>query len=126
MADSVSAMLFVATFELIAGLGIVGLWTMLLVTRRVPEIQDQDRAIWFHLVAEYLLGLLLIASGSLLLVVGGEPWVRVLAGVAIGAMLYSTINSPGYYARDGEWGAVAGFGIITILGILAAAVLVVG
>ncbi len=119
-------MLFVATFELIAGLGIVGLWTMLLVTRRVPEIRDRDRAIWFHLAAEYLLGLLLIASGSLLLVVGGEPWVRVLAGVAIGAMLYSTINSPGYYARDGEWGAVAGFGVITVLGVVAAGLLVVG
>lgn len=38
-------MFYVAWFALILGLGIVGLWTMLIISRQVPEIEDRDRAI---------------------------------------------------------------------------------
>ena len=40
-------------------------------------------------------------------------------------MVYSTINSPGYYAREDQWGLVAGFGVITVLGIVAILLLIV-
>ncbi len=96
-------MLFVSVFELVAGFAIIGLWTILLATHQVPEIPANDRAIWFHLVAEYSLGAVLIVSG-LLLLLDVQVWMRVLVGTAAGAMVYSTINSSGYYARQGKWG----------------------
>ncbi len=98
--------------------------TILLVTHQVPEIPANDRAIWFHLAAEYTLGAILVVGG-LLLLFDDQVWMRVLAGTAAGGFVYSTINSPGYYARQGKWGAVAGFGLLTLLGIITVVLLLV-
>ncbi len=117
-------MLFVAVFELVAGFAIIGLWTILLATHEVPEIRAKDRAIWFHLAAEYSLGAVLVVSG-LLLLSDDQVWTRILAGIAAGGLVYSTINSPGYYARQGKWGAVAGFGVLTLLGVVTVVLLLV-
>ncbi|MGB5756485.1 MAG: hypothetical protein WBM50_06195 [Acidimicrobiales bacterium] len=117
---------FVAVVEVVVGVGILGMWTLLLAARRVPEIAEGDRAIWFHLAAESLLGVALVAGGSLLLVVGDEPWARVAAGVAAGAMVYSTVNSAGYYARYRNRRAIAGFAGLTVVGIALAVMLIVG
>lgn len=81
-------------------MGIVGLWTLLILSKRVPEIQDRDRAIWFHVAAEYVLSAALIAAGLLVLFVGDGTPIRVFAGTALGGVVYSTINSAGYYARS--------------------------
>lgn len=116
----------VAWFELIAGVGILGFWLFAVASRRVPEIDQGDRAIWFHMTAEVVIGLALVAGGVVLLVVGGEPWSRTLAAAAAGGMAYSTINSPGYYAREGTWGVVVSFGVLTVLATVVIAVLVVG
>jgi len=113
-------MLWVAIVALVAGVGMVGIWTLLLVQRRVPEIESHDRAIWFHLAAEYGFGVLLVVAGLLVLVLPTTPWVRLLATAAFGGMVYSCVNSPGYYARDSNWLAVvlfaglAGVGTATI------------
>lgn len=115
---------FVVVFELVVGLGILGLWTTLLLKRQVPEIPDGDRAIYFHIAAEYVLGVVLVLGGLLLLLVGDETWVRVLAAAAAGGVIYSTINSPGYYARDGNWLVVAAFAGLTVLGVAVVIVLI--
>jgi len=108
---------FVVAFELVVGLGIIGLWTTLLLKRSVPEIAEGDRAIYFHIAAEYMLGVALVAGGLSLLLVGDETWVKVLAAAAAGGVIYSTINSPGYYAREGNWPLVAAFAGLTVLGV---------
>ena len=59
-----------------------------------------------------------LASGIALLVAEGQ-WVTGLAGVALGALLYTVINSPGYYADRAEWGAVAMFMIFIVLAVAA-------
>lgn len=117
-------MRFVVVFELVVGLGILGLWTTLLVKGQVPEIPAGDRAIYFHIAAEYVLGLLLVLGGLLLLWVGDETWARVLAAAAAGGATYSTINSSGYYARQGHWLVVAAFAGLTVLGVAVVVVLV--
>lgn len=116
-------MLVVSVLELVAGAGIIGLWTMLLLRRQIPEIEAGDIAIWFHIVAEYLIGVALVVGG-LLLLLGDDAPTRVFAGAAAGGMVYSTINSPGYYAREGQWGLVAGFGVLTLLGVVAILLLI--
>ncbi len=119
-------MVVVAWFELIVGVGILGFWLIAVASRRVPEIGQGDRAIWFHMTAEVVIGLVLVAGGVALLAVGSEPWARTLAAAAAGGMAYSTINSPGYYAREGTWGVVVAFGVLTVLAIVVIAVLAVG
>lgn len=112
-------------FEIVAGAAILGFWLISLSRHAVPEVESGDRAIWFHVVAECLLGLTLLAGG-LALLGGDDSWRRALAAAAAGGLVYSTINSPGYYARSGTWGVVAAFGVLTLLGLGVIIVLVRG
>jgi hypothetical protein len=78
-----------------------------------------DRAIWFHLAAEYLMGLGLATAGLLLLAVDDRSWIRALAAAALGGMIYSTINCPGYYAQRKHGGVVVAFIGLTVVGVAA-------
>lgn len=98
---------WVAWFQTVVGVAIAGLWVMLLATSQVPEITAGEIEIWFHLVAE------LVTAG--LLITAGWAWLRVEEGarsrslLALGALLYTTVNSAGYYADGGQWPIVAMF-----------------
>ena len=109
---------WVPWFLLVVGVLIAGLWTVLLVSGDVTEIADGDRAIWFHLLAEFGTAVLLITSGTLAL--RGHIVGRRLAGIGLGALLYTTINSGGYYANRAEWAIVAMFGGLTAVSVVAA------
>lgn len=101
-------MTIIAWFQIAVGGGILGLWTTLLVTRQVPEISAGKRDIWFHIAAEALTAALLLAAGIWWLIdATREP--RVLSAFALGGLLYTTVNSPGYYAEQRNWPAVAMF-----------------
>lgn len=116
-------MRLVGWFEIIAGLAIAGLWTMLLVTRQVPEIAEGRRDIWFHLGAELLTAVLLIVAGVALLTVGAHT-ASLVAALALGALLYTTVNSSGYYADLAKWDMVAMFALLTVATVMTAIVLV--
>jgi hypothetical protein len=109
-------MTVIGVFALIVGVGIVGLWIMLLSTHQVPEIETGDRAIWFHITAESLLGVVLIVSGALLLLGGEDQAARILAAAALGGMVYSAVNSSGYYAAKANWPVVGAFMVLAIVG----------
>lgn len=98
---------WVAWFELLVGGTIAGLWVMLLATSHVPEIPAGEIEIWFHLLAEFLTAGLLITAG--LASLRAEEMARSRSLLALGALLYTTVNSAGYYAGGGEWPVVAMF-----------------
>ena len=108
-------MRLVAGFVLVMGLGIAGLWDMLLAAGQVPEVAEGRVDIWFHIAAELLTAGLLVAAGVALL--RRHTRARLLAAVALGALIYTAINSPGYYAQSGDAAMVAMFA-----GVLLAAV----
>jgi peptidoglycan/LPS O-acetylase OafA/YrhL len=109
---------------LVVGLAIAGLWTSLLVTGQVPEVDEGRVDIWFHLAAELATAGVLIAAGTALLRRSRHG--RLLAAVAVGALAYTTVNSPGYYAESGEWAIVGTFMVLLILTIAIAVALVRG
>ena len=100
-------MRLVAGFVLVMGLGIAGLWGVLLAAGQVPEVAEGRVDIWFHIGAELLTAGLLVAAGVALL--RRHTRARVLAAVALGALIYTAINSPGYYAQSGDAAVVAMF-----------------
>lgn len=116
-------MRLVGWFEIAIGISIAGLWAMLLMTRQVPEIAEGRRDIWFHLGAELLTAALLIAAGVAVLTVGSQT-AGVMAAMGLGALLYTTINSPGYYADLGQWPMVAMFVLLAVATLVTSAVLV--
>jgi hypothetical protein len=109
---------------LVVGVAIAGLWTLLLVTGQVPEVDEGRVDIWFHLAAELATAGVLIAAGTALLRRSRHG--RSLATVAVGALAYTTLNSPGYYAESGEWAVVGMFMVLLVLTITMAVALVRG
>lgn len=104
-------MTFIAWFEIVVGVVIAGLWVSLLATRQVPQVEQGRRDIWFHISAELVTAILLLGGGVALLVSGGETAMSV-AAVAAGALLYTTVNSSGYYADRRQWPVVGVFGLL--------------
>ena len=111
---AVSALMSVALF---------GLWGRLLVRHAVPELNAGLPSIRFHIVAELLTAAVLLA-GAVWLAVADSPMARLVAAASLGAIAYSTINSPGYYADRGQRAVVVVFGVLTVLALTAILVLV--
>jgi len=102
-------------FALVVGILMFGQWAIFLSTGNVPELQTAPLAIGFHLAAEILTALALILSGLALL--KKRPWGRTLFLVAGGMVLYSVINSPGYFAQKGQWPMVGIFAVLFFLAV---------
>lgn len=106
----------VGWFQIVVGTSMLLLWTVLLATGQVPEVQDGRTDIWFHLGAEVVATSLLLAGGTALLLARGapSPSARLLAGLASGALLYTAVNSAGYYAESDDWAMVVMFAVVAV------------
>ena len=94
---------------LIVGVLMAAQWLFFLATGSVAELQSAPRAIAFHLAAESVTAVLLVVAG-VGLVRGGGGVGESVGLIASGALLYTVINSAGYFAERGEWAMVAMFG----------------
>ena len=116
-------MAFVGWFEIAVGIAITAIWVRLLATDEVLELEARDTEMRFHIGAELLTAFLLMTSGIALLLDTGRG-TTTFSAVAVGALLYITINSAGYYAERRQWPAVAAFFVLALATIGAAASLV--
>lgn len=114
----------IAWFELVIGVLIAGLWITLLVKQQVSEIRLGRRDIFFHVAAELITSILLIGAGTSVLV-RSKP-AESAVSVAAGALLYTTINSAGYYADRLQWEVVTMFGVLTLATSIAIFILITG
>jgi hypothetical protein len=106
-------MQYTAIFSIFVGILMIGQWIFSLASRKVPETATETRAIGFHLAAEFLTAAVLMVAGIALLAQSllGYP----LALLALGMLVYTSINSAGYFAQRGQWLMVLMFGGILIL-----------
>ena len=114
-------MRYVAWFGLATGSAMVGMWAFLLGTSGVPEVESAPVALAFHLVAEGTAALGLIVSSVALL--RNTSWAPPAFTVVAGMLLYSVLNSPGYYAQQGEWPVAFLFGALAVLTVASVVVL---
>ena len=106
------------------GVALVGLWGTLVVRNAVPELAAGLPSIRFHIAAELLTAAALLAGAAWLVVADGAM-ARTFDAASLGAIAYSTVNSPGYYADRGNRTVVAMFGVLLILAVTAILVLLV-
>ena len=99
-------------------------WLFFLATGSVPELETEPLAIGLHLVAELATAVALILAGIGLLRRASRALPVTL--LALGMLLYTVINSAGYFAEQGVWVMVGMFGVLLILTLLAAWILVKG
>lgn len=103
-------------FQVLVGIQILGIWTQILLKGGVPELETEPWNILMHIIAEFLTGILLLVSGLFVLIERKKSKVFYLA---LGALLYTLIASPGYYAHQGQWGV-----FVLFLALLAVTVLI--
>ncbi len=108
----------VAIYAIVVGVFMIGFWGMLVATGKA-ELKERPWDMRYHLTAEFATAALLIISGSGSFLRIGET--TILAPLALGMLLYSVINSPGFYAGQRNWPMVAMFGVLTVLTLLALA-----
>lgn len=100
----------ISIIYIIIGIGIIGLWIMLLGTSQVPELETEPIAIVFHIVIECIMGVLSILSGIWLF--RQRTYYKQLILFTNGLLVYSVVNSSGYYGDQGEVGMIIMFGLI--------------
>ena len=89
---------------------------MLLITKQIPELETEPIAIGFHITAESIMGTISIVSGILMLI--NLSWALYPFILAMGLVIYSVINSAGYYGQKKEWPFVIMFGVILLTSIV--------
>ncbi len=110
-----------AWLQISVGIAVVAWWAIAAATDGIAELQDGRTDIVFHIVAELLMASLLISAGVVLLRRGRTAATTTLSGLALGTLLYSSINSPGYFAEQGAWWAVGMFAVIGAIAVATAA-----
>ncbi len=94
-------------YSILLGVSIMGLWSMLLSTGNVPELKTALISIAFHMAAETIMGILLLMSG-VALIKDSKNGVSLFV-LSNGLVIYSVVNSAGYYGEKGQWIMVAMF-----------------
>lgn len=109
-------MAFPSIFAIVVGLGMIAQWTMSYITKQIPELKTEPIRIGFHIAAEMVTALMLIAAGVGRLT--GRPWAPILYPLSIGMLLYTAIVSPGYFAQRGRWTWALIFSVLIMLAIV--------
>lgn len=104
-----------AIYSLIVGLSMVGMWVMFYISGSIPELETEPARIAMHLTAEFATALALIFAGWGLL--AGKRWGYPVYLLATGALLYTMIQSPGYFIQSGDSGFVVMFAVLTLLAV---------
>jgi hypothetical protein len=102
---------FLVVYSLVVAVLMVGWWGLDL---RNGVLRRPDRRlaeIGLHLTAEFATAALLVV-GSVSLAMGGPP---TLALVALGMLLYTVVQSPGYFLARRELAPAAMFGVLLVL-----------
>jgi len=70
----------------------------------------------FHWVAEFGTTFMLLSGGIGLLMNG--VWAPTVFYLSVGMLIYTVINSPGYFVQQGQWSMVVMFSIILVLAMI--------
>ncbi len=102
-----------AIFSIIVGISMVLMWLVFYFTGSIPELATEPARIAMHLAAEFATAIALIVGGWGLLKI--KPWGEQIYLLATGALLYTMIQSPGYFLHNGETGLVVMFAALIML-----------
>ncbi len=105
-----------AGYAIVVGVFMIGFWGFLVATGQA-ELAQRPWDMRMHLAAEFSTAALLILAGAGSFI--GLAGISVLAPVALGMLLYTVINSPGFYAGRGNRPMVGMFAILTVLTVAA-------
>ena len=101
-----------AIFTIFVGLLMMGMWSMLILTNQVPYLDTPQMEIKLHILTEMLTAVMLIIGG--VSVLRDYEKLTNLHYVSQGMLIYSIINSSGYYIDLGELMMAVMFGFLLL------------
>lgn len=108
-------MIFAAAYAISVGVLMLVQWALTAARDRIPDPTEAlsgrgRRELVFHWVAESLTSISLVTAGIALLL--QRTWAPRIYMLAMGMLVYTVINSAGYFAQRREWPMVAVFGAL--------------
>jgi hypothetical protein len=100
-------------FQLTVGAGMIGIWILNFVNGEIPQLQSEPWSIAMHILAEVVTAILLLISGLSILLRRFK--MKSLYYLSYGALIYTLIASPGYFAQLSNWVAVALFLVLLFI-----------
>ena len=113
--------MFSAIFSILIGFTMFAQWAFFLLTGNVPEVKTEPARVWLHITAEWITAILLVVSGIGLILL--TPWSLAMAFLAHGMLIYTVIQSPGYFAHKKVWPLVGMFAVFLILAVVSTGML---
>jgi len=105
-------MIAAAFFNIIIGIIIIYQWFVSLSKDKVPELVTSPKSILTHTIAEMMTAVTLIISGVLLLQEKGKGYLLYL--LSTGMLMYTIINSAGYFWDKKNYTVVIVLGLLLI------------
>jgi hypothetical protein len=107
-------------FAIIVGLGMIGIWALLLITGQDPQLQHEMEtipvSISMAIVSDFLTAGMLLAAGIGL--IKDCKWAVKVFLLSMGLLFYSVVNAAGYYGQRGDLPFVVMFAIIFVLALV--------
>ena len=114
--------LIASIYIILIGIAMLCMWLLLLIKREVPDLKTKPTQIFFHLIAEFLTSIMLIIGGIGYLM--NQPWGVALFFIAVGMVIYSTINAAGFYGQLKDWPMFITLIVFTFISLLITSVIV--
>ncbi len=102
-----------SVYSITIGVAMIAMWAVLWGTGSIPEMATRPWEIAMHLTAEFTTAILITISGIGLL--AGARWASRLNVFASGMLVYSLIQSPGYYLQRNAMIIVLVFALIFLV-----------
>ena len=100
----------IVAFSLAVGLAMPPYWPAMIADHRIDETEEGRRVIWFHVAAEIVTGLVLIAGAFAAWSQPNESLAALVSAIGLGMLLNTMIVSPGCSCERHEWPMVVMFG----------------
>ncbi|MEE9377554.1 MAG: hypothetical protein V3V33_05915 [Candidatus Lokiarchaeia archaeon] len=113
--------LIASIYIILIGVAMLCMWLLLLLKREVPDLKTKPTQIFFHLIAEFLTSIMLIIGGLGYLM--NQPWGVALFFIAVGMVIYSTINAAGFYGQLKDWPMFITLIVFTFISLLITALI---
>ena len=102
-------------YSIFIGIAMIGMWIFFYASGNIPELDTEPIRISMHILAEVITAVILILGGIGILV--NKKWGKDIYLVSMGMLIYTLVQSPGYFMETGDYGFVIIFGVLMVLSI---------